>query len=78
AACPVGDLDDNGTAMAFLLVVGGPNEGDFHPLPKETVSVGRDEACTVQIVDEAVSRHHLKIRFDAAAWLASDDDSANG
>ncbi len=53
--------------MAFLLVVSGPNEGDFHPLEsKRSVTVGRNEDCTIQIVDAKVSRTHLRVSPDPA------------
>ena len=66
--------------MAFVLVVSGTNEGDFHPLDKQTVTVGRDEECTIQIVDALVSRRHLQIRPDESgnSYHAVDDGSANG
>ncbi len=66
--------------MAFLLIVSGPNEGDFHPLAKAAVTVGRNEDCTIQVVDAKVSRHHLKVRYDERRhrYLAVDDRSANG
>ena len=66
--------------MAFLLVVTGKNEGDFHPLPKQSITIGRSETCTIQILDDAVSREHVKVRYDGAGhtYHASDNFSANG
>ena len=66
--------------MPFLLVVSGPNEGDYHPLKGCTVTVGRDEECTIQIVDGLVSRRHLKVLYDEKSrrYRAFDDHSANG
>ena len=66
--------------MPFLLVVSGPNEGDYHPLKGRTVTVGRDEECTIQIVDGLVSRRHLKVLYDEKSrrYRAFDDHSANG
>ncbi len=66
--------------MAFLLVVTGKNEGDFHPLPRQSVTIGRSETCTIQIVDDEVSREHIKIRYDRAGhtYHATDNLSANG
>ena len=52
--------------MAFLLVVSGPNEGDFHPLAQQSVTIGRTDTCTIQLLDEEVSREHLSVRFNEA------------
>lgn len=66
--------------MASIVIVAGPNEGDYYPLGRRPLVVGRDEACPVQIVDELVSRKHLQIRFndDIKAYQALDMKSANG
>ena len=66
--------------MSFLLVVTGKNEGDFHPLPMQSVTIGRSETCTIQIVDDEVSREHVKVRYDRAGhtYHAADNLSANG
>lgn len=65
--------------MAFLLVVSGPNEGDFHPLAEATASIGRNEDCTVQILDAEVSRLHMHVRHDEGRrYVAVDEKSANG
>ncbi len=66
--------------MAYLLVVTGKNEGDFHPLPRQSVTIGRSETCTIQIVDDDVSREHIKVRYDRAGhtYHATDNLSANG
>ncbi len=50
--------------MASILVVSGPNEGEYHPLVQNPVVVGREETCVVQILDETVSRRHIELRFD--------------
>jgi len=64
--------------MASLIVVSGPNEGDYYPLGKRTIVVGRDEACPVQITDDRVSRKHLQIRSNDDAYVLWDMNSANG
>ncbi len=50
--------------MASILVVSGPNEGEYHPLVQNPVVAGREETCVVQILDETVSRRHIELRFD--------------
>ena len=66
--------------MAFLLVVSGPNEGDYHPLESRSITIGRHEECPIQIADDLVSRQHMRIRHDEGdgAYVAVDKDSANG
>ncbi len=66
--------------MASILVVTGPNQGDYYPLGRRTIVVGRDEGCPIQIVDERVSRKHVQIRFDQAddRYHALDMKSGNG
>lgn len=66
--------------MPSLLIVSGPNSGDYYPLGKRTMVVGRDEASPVQIVDSKASRKHLQIRFEETrnCHVALDMKSANG
>ena len=65
--------------MAFLLVVSGPNEGDFHPLGPERITIGRNEDCTVQILDAEVSRYHMHVSHQPPrGYRAIDAESANG
>ncbi len=42
------------------------------------VTVGRDEACDLQLQDPMASRRHLVIRFENDAWVAKDQGSSNG
>jgi pSer/pThr/pTyr-binding forkhead associated (FHA) protein len=66
--------------MASILIVAGPNEGDYYPMKKRTLVIGRDEGAAIQITDQRISRKHLQIRFDDAKnqYLALDMKSANG
>jgi len=68
------------TDMPSIIVISGPNEGDYYPLGKRTMVVGRDEGCAIQILDDLVSRKHVQVRFDESAghYLALDMKSANG
>ena len=50
--------------MASVIVMNGPNEGDYYPLGHRTNVIGRDEALMIQILDEHVSRKHMKICYD--------------
>lgn len=66
--------------MASLVVTEGPRQGAHFPLTEPLVSVGRDDTCTIQIVDQSVSRKHLQVRLNDADGLhyAGDYRSANG
>ncbi|MCP3905841.1 MAG: FHA domain-containing protein [Planctomycetes bacterium] len=66
--------------MASLLIISGPQEGDYYPIGQRTTVVGRDEHCPIQIVDDTVSRWHLEIRWeqDEDHFAIRDMKSANG
>ena len=67
--------------MATIVVTAGPSEGRSFPLEESRlVSVGRDDQCSIQLLDEQVSRRHLQIRFDCDEdrHYAVDMRSANG
>ena len=66
--------------MASILIVSGSSEGDFYLLGRQPLTVGRDDGCHLQIVDDAVSRRHLQIRLDREhkKYFAQDMQSANG
>ncbi len=66
--------------MSSVIVVAGPNEGDYYPLKQATTVVGRDAKCPIQIIDQMMSRVHLEIRYEDSdqAYHAKDLNSANG
>jgi pSer/pThr/pTyr-binding forkhead associated (FHA) protein len=66
--------------MASIIVASGQSEGDYYPLEGQTVVVGRDAKCPIQIVDEKISRVHLEITFrkDSETYHAKDLKSVNG
>ena len=68
--------------MASITVVTGESAGDYYPLTKRTMVIGRDEALPIQIKDELVSRKHVQIRFEESdgvdRFILLDMNSANG
>ena len=66
--------------MASLIVIQGPHLGDYYPLGRRTVVIGRDEACPIQVLDYAVSRKHVQLRQDrrTGRYIATDMKSVNG
>ena len=67
--------------MASLLILDGDCKGKYFLLKEQAdVSLGRDDECTVQIIDPLISRKHLLIRLDSedGRHYAGDFRSANG
>lgn len=66
--------------MASLVVIEGPGQGAHYPLTAPLVSVGRDDTCTIQVLDPLVSRKHLQIRMDPTLGkhVAADYRSVHG
>ncbi len=66
--------------MPSLVITHGQDIGDHFTLKDTITSVGRDDTCTIQVLDQQVSRKHLQVRFDPATNLhyAGDYRSANG
>ena len=50
--------------MASIIVISGPHKHYYYPLGRRTNVIGRDEAVSIQILDEHISRKHVQIRFD--------------
>jgi two-component system response regulator HydG len=63
--------------MPTLRVVQGRSTADEFRFDG-TITLGRASECDVRVFDEAASRHHARIERDGAAWVAVDNDSANG
>ena len=67
--------------MASILINSGQEDERYFPLESHTlIVVGRDDECTVQVLDDQVSRKHLQIRLDSdeEKHYAADYRSANG
>jgi pSer/pThr/pTyr-binding forkhead associated (FHA) protein len=50
--------------MASIIVISGEQKGEYLPLGRLTNVIGRAEALPMQILDDMVSRKHLRIRYD--------------
>jgi len=66
--------------MASIIVLTGAQEGDYYPLGHRTNIIGRAESLPIQILDERVSRKHVRIRFDpdTSKYYAVDIGSKHG
>jgi len=50
--------------MASIIVTSGEHKGEYLPLGRRTNVIVRAEALPMQILDDMVSRKHLRIRYD--------------
>ncbi|MBE7455072.1 MAG: FHA domain-containing protein [Planctomycetia bacterium] len=64
--------------MASLTITTGPHAGDYYPLGRRTLVIGRDEGCPAQIVDDQISRKHAQVRWADGRYVVLDMKSANG
>ena len=66
--------------MASIFIVSGKERGKYFVLGTGAASVGRDEGCDLQVVDEMVSRRHLEFHYDPDKKTCRVEDlqSANG
>lgn len=66
--------------MASIIYSTLDKQGRYLPLGKRVNVIGRSEALSMQLLDDQVSRKHLKIRHEESTGqhLASDMKSHNG
>lgn len=66
--------------MAYIIVTSGDQKGEFLPLGRRTNVIGRVETLPLQVLDDLVSRKHLRISFDESAdtYYAEDMNSKHG
>ena len=61
-----------------LIVIAGPSQGATFELAEQEVSMGREAANHICLVDPSVSRRHMLIRRDADGFIVCDLESLNG
>jgi pSer/pThr/pTyr-binding forkhead associated (FHA) protein len=66
--------------MASIIVTSGDQKGQYLPLGRRTNVIGRAESLPMQILDDMVSRKHLRIRYipETNEHRAEDMDSKHG
>jgi pSer/pThr/pTyr-binding forkhead associated (FHA) protein len=66
--------------MASIIVISGDSKGQYLPLGRRTNVIGRAEALPMQILDDMVSRKHIRIRYDENTnqHYAEDMESKHG
>lgn len=65
-------------AKSFLVVTGGPGEGERHVVEQDEASLGRDAQNDLVIPDAQISRCHALLRRRGDLWEVEDLDSTNG
>lgn len=63
--------------MSRLLVTHGHHFGICYDLLPRT-TLGRSSSCTIQLLDEKVSRTHTSISLQGDQWMVKDEGSSNG
>jgi pSer/pThr/pTyr-binding forkhead associated (FHA) protein len=66
--------------MASIIVISGDSKGRYLPLGRRTNVIGRAESLPMQILDDMVSRKHLRIKYDENTnqHYAEDMESKHG
>ncbi|MBN1972612.1 MAG: FHA domain-containing protein [Sedimentisphaerales bacterium] len=66
--------------MASIIITSGEQKGEYLLLGKRINVIGRAEALPMQILDDMISRKHLRIRYDENTnqHLAEDMKSKHG
>lgn len=66
--------------MASIIIQTGDKSGDYYLLGHRTTVIGRDEALPFQILDERISRKHMRIRYNDQDdnYSVSDMESRHG
>ena len=64
--------------MPRVRIKTGPNQGQIYTIGDETITMGRDTACTIQILDKGASRQHAEIFRIGEMCFIRDMQSRNG
>lgn len=66
--------------MASIIITSGEQKGEYLPLGRRTNVIGRAENLPMQLLDDMVSRKHLRICYDEVAqnYIAEDMQSSHG
>ena len=64
--------------MPLLYILSGPNAGDTYEVKAGTTLVGRGPDNDLQIIEQSVSRKHVRIHFSGESVFIEDLGSQNG
>jgi len=65
-------------AGACLVVLSGSNVGEMYRIEKEQVVIGRGDKVDLRLVDDGISREHVRISKDKGRIVLEDLGSTNG
>ena len=65
-------------AAACLVVLSGSNVGEMYRLEKDQVVIGRGDKVDLRLVDDGISREHVRISKDEGQIVLEDLGSTNG
>jgi diguanylate cyclase (GGDEF)-like protein len=63
---------------AYLLMLSGSNVGEMHRLEKDQVVVGRSDKADIRLIDDGISREHIRVVDDGGQIWLEDLGSTNG
>ena len=55
--------------MASLIIISGPNEGEYFSVHSDSTVIGRGDDCEVQLADERASRNHSRVVLDTSQMV---------
>ena len=61
-----------------LIITEGPLAGSMVPLTPTSITIGRDQNCTLVLNDSYASSHHARVVPKDGAWWLEDLNSTNG
>ncbi len=77
APAPQADAQDGGPAPA-LVVLSGSNVGEMYRIEKDSVVIGRGDRVDIRLVDDGISREHVRLTKVAGGVELQDLGSTNG
>ena len=61
-----------------LIITEGPLAGSMVPLTPTSITIGRDQNCTLVLNDSYASSHHARVFPKDGSWWLEDLNSTNG
>ncbi|MES1209778.1 MAG: GGDEF domain-containing protein [Pseudomonadota bacterium] len=75
---PAPQADAQESASATLLVLSGSNVGEMYRIDKDAIVVGRGDRVDVRLVDDGISREHIRLTKAGESIELEDLGSTNG
>ena len=75
---PAGICSSRRRGATRLIITEGPLAGSMVPLTPTSITIGRDQNCTLVLNDSYASSHHARVFPKDGAWWLEDLNSTNG